>query len=433
MKRDQADSVLVVGSGAREHALVWALARCPSVGDLWAAPGNPGIASVAMCADLPVNDIAAIADWAARHHIGLVVVGPESPLALGLADRLQARSIAVFGASRAAARLEWSKAFAKEFMRRHGIPTASYGVFSDAADALAYAQAAEYPLVVKANGLAAGKGVVVCETPAEANLALHAMLVERVFGAAGERVVIESFLEGEELSVIALVDGERIAVLPVARDYKRLLTGNAGPNTGGMGSFAPVTDLPPGLLGDVRSTILQPAVDGLCKEGNPYRGALYAGLMLTPDGPQVLEFNCRFGDPETQVIVPLFDGDLAALLRDCASGHLDPDAVAVRPGAAVCVVLAAAGYPEQPVAGDPITGIEEAAARGALVFHAGTALKDERLVTNGGRVLSIVGVGCDLAVATATAYEAADAVRFDGAQMRRDIAAGPVREFAHAR
>ena len=419
-------SVLVVGAGAREHALVWALAQSPLVRELWAAPGNPGIASLANVVDLSVTDVAAIADWAAEREIGLVVVGPEAPLALGLADRLRERGIPVFGAGRAAAELEWSKAFAKAFMRRHRIPTAAYAVFDDLPAALDYARDAAYPLVVKADGLAAGKGVVICQTPAAAAAAIRAMLVEGAFGEAGGRVVIESFLAGEELSVIALVDGERIAALPVARDYKRLRDGGAGPNTGGMGSYAPVTNLAPDLLDVVRQTVLQPAVAGLRAEGRPYRGALYAGLMLTPDGPQVLEFNCRFGDPETQVILPLLESDLALLLRDCALGQLDPDVVAARPGAAACVVLAAPGYPEKPRTGDPITGIAEASERGALVFHAGTVLKDGRLVTNGGRVLSVVGTGSDLTEAAELAYHTAKAIRFDGMQMRRDIAGASV-------
>ncbi|MFN8594280.1 MAG: phosphoribosylamine--glycine ligase [Thermomicrobiales bacterium] len=416
-------SVLVVGSGAREHALVWALSRSPSVGDLWAAPGNPGSAELATLVDVPVSDINGLATWAEAHDIGLVVVGPEAPLAQGLADRFHERNIPVFGATRSAAELEWSKSFAKAFMRRHGIPTAAYGVFSDPVTAADYARRATYPLVVKADGLAAGKGVVICSSRDEAEAAIRSMLIERAFGDAGGKVVIEEFLDGEELSVIALVDGERIAMLPLARDYKRLYTGGEGPNTGGMGSFAPVTLPDPTLMSEVQEMILQPVVDGLRAEGRPYRGALYAGLMLTKHGPRVLEFNCRFGDPETQVILPLLEGDLVELLRDCASGQLDPDSVTSRPGAAVCVVLAAAGYPEHPRKGDVIQGIAEAVERGALVFHAGTARRDGELITSGGRVLSVVGLGDDVRAATEQAYCAADAIRFDGMQVRRDIGA----------
>ncbi len=371
--------------------------------EIWAAPGNPGIASLARIVELPVTEIEAIADWSEAQRMGLVVVGPEAPLALGLADLLLARGIPVFGPTRAAAELEWSKAFAKDFMQRHGIPTASFAVFTEISPALDYARTADYPLVIKADGLAAGNGVLICATSAAAEVAIRSLLVDRAFGAAGERIVIESFLEGEELSVIALVDGDRIAVLPPARDYKRLLDGNLGPNTGGMGSFAPVRDLDPDLHHIVRDTILKPTVAGLRVEGRPYRGALYAGLILTRDGPMALEFNCRFGDPETQVILPLLDLDLADLLLSCAQGRLDSDTIATHGGAAVCVVVAAEGYPEHPRSGNVIDGIEDAHQTGALVFQAGTALRDGQLVTNGGRVLSVVGTGADLPQAAACA------------------------------
>jgi phosphoribosylamine---glycine ligase len=415
-------SVLVVGAGAREHVLVWALARSMSVGDVWAAPGNPGIAAMAQTVNLAVMDVEAIADWAQAHEIGLVVVGPEAPLALGLADLLDARGIPVFGPSRVAAELEWSKAFAKDFMRRHGIPTAPYGVFTELEAAVDFIRTAGTPSVVKADGLAAGKGVVICETAAEAEDAVHSVLVDRTFQAAGDRVVIEAFLEGEELSVIAVVDGERIAVLPAARDYKRLRDGDVGPNTGGMGCYAPVNDFDPDLLACVKKCVLGPAVAGLRAEGRTYRGALYAGLMLTSAGPMALEFNCRFGDPETQVILPLLDLDLGELLLSCAKGRLSTERIETRPGATVCVVLAAKGYPERPRAGDPIHGIDDAIQNGALIFHAGTANCDGQLVTNGGRVLSVVGTGADLTAAAACAYTAADMIQFDGMQLRRDIA-----------
>lgn len=416
--------ILVVGSGAREHALVWALSRgtpSPFLTELFAAPGNPGIAKLATIVDIPATDVEAIVNWAASNAVDFVIVGPEAPLALGLADLLTARDIPVFGPSQAAAEIESSKVFAKEFMRRHGIPTAPFAVFSEFDPALAFARQAAYPLVVKADGLAAGKGVRVCATLAEAEDALRAMLVNGAFGAAGGRVVLEEFLAGEELSVIALVDGERIAVLPPARDYKRLRDGNHGPNTGGMGSFAPVPSLDPDLLDRVRETILEPTVAGLGAEGRLYRGALYAGLMLTADGPMALEFNCRFGDPETQALLPLLDLDLADALYACATGELDPDAIVTGPGATACVVLAAAGYPDSPRPGDPISGIAGAEATGALVFHAGTARRNGQLVTSGGRVLSVVGRGDDLPQAAACAYAAVDLIEFAGMQVRRDI------------
>jgi phosphoribosylamine--glycine ligase len=318
--------------------------------------------------------------------------------------------------------LEWSKAFAKDFMYRHGIPTAPYGVFTELAAAVDFIRTAGGPLVVKADGLAAGKGVLICATPAEAEDAVRSVLVDRAFQAAGDRVVIEQFLEGEELSVIAVVDGERFAVLPPARDYKRLRDGDLGPNTGGMGSYAPVSDLHPDVMARVRESVLEPAVAGLRAEGRPYRGALYAGLMLTSEGPMALEFNCRFGDPETQVILPLLDLDLAELLLACAEGRLATGSVATHSGVAVCVVLAAEGYPERPRAGDPIHGIEDALQLGALIFHAGTGERDGWLVTSGGRVLSVVGTGADLAAAAARAYAAADMIQFGGMQLRRDVA-----------
>src|SRR5215213_5351646 len=426
-------SVLVVGAGAREHALVWALARSRSVGEIWAAPGNPGIATVAQTVNLPVTDVDAIADWAKAQDIGLVVVGPEAPLALGLADLLAMRGIPVFGPSRAAAELEWSKAFAKDFMRRHGIPTAPYGVFTELGAAVDFIRTAGAPLVVKADGLAAGKGVLICATNAEAEDAVHSVLVDRAFQAAGDRVVIEAFLEGDELSVIAVVDGERIALLPPARDYKRLRDGDEGPNTGGMGGYAPVHDLDPDVMARVRERVLEPTVAGLRAEGRPYRGALYAGLMLTREGPMALEFNCRFGDPETQVILPLLDLDLAELLLACAEGRLATESLTTLPDVAVCVVLAAEGYPDQSRAGDSIHGIEDARQMGALVFHAGTGERDGRLITNGGRILSVVGTGAVLPAAAERAYAAADMIQCDGMQLRRDIALSLVSHPARAR
>jgi phosphoribosylamine---glycine ligase len=318
--------------------------------------------------------------------------------------------------------LEWSKAFAKDFMRRHGIPTAPYGVFTEIEAAVDFIRTAGGPLVIKADGLAAGKGVLICATQAEAEDAVRSVLVDRAFQAAGDRVVIEQFLEGEELSVIAVVDGERFAVLPPARDYKRLRDGDQGPNTGGMGSYAPVHDLELDVMDRVRERVLEPAVTGLYAEGRPYRGALYAGLMLTREGPMALEFNCRFGDPETQVILPLLDLDLAELLLACAEGRLATASIATLPDVAVCVILAAEGYPERPRAGDPIHGIDVARQSGALVFHAGTGERDGRLVTTGGRVLSVVGTGADLTAAAEHAYAAVDMIHFEGMQARRDVA-----------
>jgi phosphoribosylamine--glycine ligase len=415
-------AVLVVGSGGREHALVWALLGSPSVGAVSAIPGNPGIAALPVrTADIPLTDTERIVAWAVAERIDLVVVGPEAPLAAGLADRLRQAGIAVFGPSRAAAEMEWSKAFAKAFLRDHGIPTAGYAIFDDTESALDHVRETAFPLVVKADGLAAGKGVTVCATLVEAERAIAAAMVDDAFAGAGRRLVIEEFLHGEEASVIALVDGDRIAVLPPARDYKRLGDGDIGPNTGGMGSFAPTPAVDPLLLREIVATIIEPTVAGMRRIGRTYQGALYVGLMLTASGPKVIEFNCRFGDPETQVILPLLEADLGRVLHECAIGSLDTNQVRVRPSAAVCITLAAAGYPERPRAGATIEGIADAEATGALVFHAGTAQRGREIVVAGGRVLSVVGRGDTLDQATARAYAAADRISFEGRQLRRDI------------
>ncbi|HET7092890.1 MAG TPA: phosphoribosylamine--glycine ligase, partial [Thermomicrobiales bacterium] len=392
-----------------------------SAGALFAAPGNPGTDSLAAPVPIGATEVERLADWAGANRIDLAVVGPEAALERGLADLLQSRGIPVFGATRAAAELEWSKAFAKRFCDDLGMPTAAYAVFDEAAAALAHIAAAPLPLVVKLDGLAAGKGVWICQTRDEAEAAVRGALGEGANGAAGARVVIEEFLLGEEASVVALCDGERLAPLPPARDYKRLGDGDRGPNTGGMGAFAPVPEIDDIALADIARTILQPAIDGLRSMGRLYRGALYAGLMLTPAGPKLLEFNCRFGDPETQVMLPLLAGDFAQTLLDCANGRLAPDEVRWRPGAAACVVLAAPGYPARPDTGVAIDGIAAAEAAGATVLHAGTARRDRTLATAGGRVLSVVGEGATLAEARRVAYAGADRIRFPGRQLRRDI------------
>ncbi len=417
--------VLVVGSGGREHALVWAMSQSPSVASVWAAPGNDGMTPLTELVPIAATDVTGIAAWAGEHDIDLVVIGPDAAVAAGLADALDVAGIPAFGPSQAASELEWSKAFAKEFMTRHGIPTASYGTFGDVDEALGFVAQAPLPLVVKADGLAAGKGVIICETREQAADAVRAIMQDRAFGDAGARVVLEEFLTGSELSVFALIDGERYALLPLARDYKRLGDGDVGPNTGGMGSYAAVTDIPGGVLDDIRRCVLEPTIAGMRSEGRPYRGVLYVGFMLTADGPKVLEYNCRFGDPETQVLLPLLDVDVAQLLLQCAKGRLASDRVAVRDAAAVCVVLASAGYPEQPSVGDSIAGIAEAEKRGALVFQAGVRRDGDRLLTNGGRVLSTVGVAKSLSAARDLAYAAAADIRFAGRYLRHDIASTP--------
>lgn len=430
-------SILVIGRGGREHALAWKLAQSPRVGRVWVAPGNGGTAlaggKVANVA-LPETDFAGLIAFARQNGVTLTVVGPEAPLAEGIVDAFQAAGLRCFGPSRAAAQIEASKAFAKDFMARHGIPTARYATFTDFDAALNHLRRVDYPVVIKASGLAAGKGVIVPSTPVEAEAALRQIMVDREFGAAGDQVVIEERLEGQEASVLAFCDGRTVAVMPAAQDHKRVFDGDRGPNTGGMGAYAPAPLVTPALLEEARRTVLQPAVDGLAAEGAPYVGVLYAGLMLTTNRSPftgyrspfaVLEFNCRFGDPETQAILPLLASDLVDVVEACLDGRLGQAAVRWRTGAAATVVAASEGYPGAYPKGREITGVAEAEALpGVAVFHAGTRLtEDGRLLTDGGRVLAVTGVGDDLATALARAYAGIERIRFQGMHYRRDIGA----------
>ncbi len=419
--------ILVVGGGGREHALVWKIAQSPLAEKVFCAPGNPGTARLAENVAISADDVDALVRWAADNRIDFVVVGPEAPLVLGLADRLSEAGIAVFGASAAAARLEGSKAFAKEVMAAAGIPTAAYGAFDALGPALAHARAAGGRVVVKADGLAAGKGVVVCGDIAEAEAALHAILVDRIHGAAGARVVVEERMAGPEASVIALVDGERVLVLPPAQDHKRIFDGDQGPNTGGMGAFCPTPTVDAALLADVERSVLLPTVREMARRGTPFRGALYAGIMLTGDGPRVLEFNARFGDPETQPILMRVQGDVVPALLAAARGDLSATTLRIDPRAAVGVVMAAEGYPGRVTVGDAIEGTEGPFPPDVQVFQAGTRrAPDGRIVTSGGRVLTVCALGADRADAAARAYQAIGRVQFRGAQFRRDIGrAGP--------
>jgi len=419
--------ILVVGGGGREHALVWKISQSPLAEKVFCAPGNPGTARLAENVAIAADEVEALARWAVANQIDFVVVGPEAPLVLGLADRLTDSGIPVFGASAAAAQLEGSKAFAKEIMAAAGIPTASYGAFDALGPALAHARSAGGRVVVKADGLAAGKGVVVCGDIAEAEAALRSILVDRVHGSAGARVVVEELLAGPEASVIALVDGERVRVLPPAQDHKRIFDGDRGPNTGGMGAFSPTPTVDDALLADVERRVLLPTVREMARRGTPFRGALYAGLMLTADGPKVLEFNARFGDPETQPILMRLPGDIVPALLAAARGDLSAVTIEVDPRAAVGVVMAAEGYPGRVTVGDAIDGAEGPFPPGVQVFQAGTRRgPDGRIVTSGGRVLTVCALGSDRADAAARAYEALTRVQFRGAQFRRDIGrAGP--------
>jgi phosphoribosylamine--glycine ligase len=396
--------VLLVGSGGREHALAWALTRSGLLSELHAAPGNPGIAELASCHPVRADDPATLVPLAAELRVDLVVVGPEAPLVAGLADDLRHRGLAVFGPGAAAARIEGSKAFAKDVFEAAGVPTAA---------TLAVARA---PCVVKADGLAAGKGVWVCHTQAELDAGLRAAQ------ALGQPFHVEELLEGEEVSVFALCDGLRALALPAAQDYKRIGDGDEGANTGGMGAYSPVPRLSDADVTELVELAHAPVLKELARRGAPFSGVLFAGLMLTDDGPRVLEFNCRFGDPETQSLLPRLEGDLLAALAACAAGSLGGVSLPVSAQAAVTIVLAGGDYPERGDTGTPIEGIEDAEATGALVFHAGTALHDGRLVTNGGRILNVTALGDSLAEARAAAYDAASRIDFAGVQFRRDIA-----------
>jgi phosphoribosylamine--glycine ligase len=418
--------VLLVGSGGREHALGWKLAQSPLLKALYCAPGNAGTARLraqgAEIVNLPIKaeDKNALVQLALERKVDLVVIGPEAPLAAGLADNLRAKGLAVFGPSQAAAQIESSKVFAKEFMERRGIPTASFAVFRDFDKALSHLREAEHPVVIKASGLAAGKGVVVPENPTQAETALHRIMVEKEFGAAGDEVVLEERLTGPEVSLFGFTDGVSIQSTLPAQDHKQIFDGDRGPNTGGMGAYAPVPICPPAMTEKILRSILQPAVDGLREEGRPFVGVLYGGLIFTKQGPKVIEFNCRFGDPETQAILPLLEGDLLIILMACATGHLGEVDIRWSKGAAACVVLASKGYPGKYPTGLLISGLEETRPD-SFIFHAGTKEQDGRVVTAGGRVLCATGWGENIPQALKSAYAAIEPIRFEGMYFRKDI------------
>ena len=416
-------NVLVVGSGGREHTLTWKLAQSPRVTALLAAPGNPGIAQHARCLPIKEGEIEALVAAALRERVDLTVVGPELPLSLGLADRFRERGLAVFGPSQAAARLESSKAFAKDLMARHGIPTARFRAFTEAGPARAWCRELGVPLVVKADGLAAGKGVIICRNLAEADAAVAQCLDERAFGAAGASVVIEEFMVGEEASFFAITDGDAILPLASAQDHKTVFDGDQGPNTGGMGAYSPAPVMDAGMTERVMAEIVRPTVAAVAKEGAPFAGFLYVGLMITRQGPRVVEFNCRFGDPECQVVIPRLAADLLPLLDAVARGASIPASVPWSPETSVCVVMSSGGYPGSYETGRPIRGVADAEAlSGVRVFHAGTALRDGVLVTAGGRVLGVQALGSDVRAAVDAAYAAVAHIHFEGAHFRRDIA-----------
>lgn len=415
--------ILLIGNGGREHAMAWKLVQSPHVERLYVAPGNGGTATLAKTENIAIaaTDLGALEIFADQAQVDLTIVGPEAPLVAGIVDRFAAAGLRCFGPSRAAAQLEGSKAFSKQFMQRRGIPTARAVLFDDYATASRYLDDLPEPPVIKASGLAAGKGVIVPADHAAAAAALHEILREQRFGAAGATVLLEERLIGPELSVIAVCDGENYQILPPAQDYKRLLDGNQGPNTGGMGAFAPSPLATLALLAEIERTVLTPTLAGMADEGAPYRGILYAGLMLTADGPKVLEYNCRFGDPEAQVILPLLESDLVELILAGLDGDLAQAKPQWREQSAVTVVMVAGGYPDSYASGDVVEHIDAAAAAGCLVFHAGTALQEGRLVTTGGRVLDVTALGDDLAAAAKIAYAGVQQIRFADARYRTDI------------
>jgi phosphoribosylamine--glycine ligase len=423
-ERSADKKVLVIGEGGREHALCWKLAQSPHVARVFCAPGNGGTGAVATNVAIASGDIDALLAFARDAGVDLTVVGPEAPLVAGIVDRFRAAGLRVFGPSAAAARLEGSKAFAKQFMARHHIPTAAYATFTELEEALAYLRAQDAPIVVKASGLAAGKGVIVAQTVAEAEAATRAIMAERAFGDAGAEVVIEEYLLGEECSVLAITDGSHLFTLPAAQDHKAIGEGDTGPNTGGMGAYCPAPILTPSLAARVEDEILRSVVNGMRAEGTPLTGVLYAGLMIVRGEPYVLEFNCRFGDPECQPLMANLDNDLCAVLESAVDGTLDDHRPIGRAGAALTVVIASEGYPGAYPKGREITGIDQAvAASDTLVFHAGTRADGGRMLTSGGRVLGVTGLGPTLAAAQQRAYAACEKIRFAGAYYRRDIGA----------
>lgn len=415
--------VLVIGSGGREHALAWKLAQSARVSEVLCAPGNAGTAAIARNVALPITDHESLAKLALDEGIGLTVVGPDDALAAGIVDLFESRGLRIFGPTKAAARIESSKVFAKDFMQRHGIPTAAFGQFSDSEEAHAFCRASRYPLVIKADGLALGKGVIIAHTPEEAEQTVTSVMEERRFGDAGSRVVIEEFLTGEECSIHAFIDGRRYLLLPGAQDHKPVFDDDKGPNTGGMGTFSPAPILSLEMERRVREEILDRFMAGLAADGIVFRGMLFPGLMITETGPRVLEFNCRFGDPETQVLLTRLETDLVELLEATIEGRLDSLSPVWSDEAAVCVVMASGGYPDSYPRGLPITGLERFDHNQTItVFHAGTGKgEDGSIVTAGGRVLGVTARGADLRAARDAAYSAVEQIRFDNAHYRTDI------------
>lgn len=414
-------NILLVGSGGREHALAWKLFQSSRIAKVYCAPGNAGIAQIAECVPIKADDITSLVNWAVDARIDLVVVGPELPLTLGLVDAVEKAGIKAFGPSKKAAQLEGSKAFSKDLMHKYGVPTARYGVFTNSEEAKNFAREIKGPWVVKADGLAAGKGVLICSTIEETFAAIDQVIVSKAFGSAGDKLVIEEFLEGEELSLMAFCDGTTVVPMASAQDHKRVFSGDLGPNTGGMGAYSPAPLATPELVKEVQEKILIPVVKAMAQEGSMFKGVLYAGLMITAKGPQVLEFNARFGDPETQVVLPRLETDLTDILLAVTEGKLGSLEIAWKPESCVSVVMASGGYPGDYKKGFPISGLDDVPPN-VLVFHSGTDLKAGEIVTNGGRVLAVTALGRDIRQAVYNAYAGVKKIKFDGAHYRDDIA-----------
>jgi phosphoribosylamine--glycine ligase len=416
--------ILVVGSGGREHALAWKIRQSPLVEEVVCAPGNPGMASLARCEAVPAEDIDALARLASAMDADLTVVGPETPMVAGIADLFASRGLPIFAPSRLAAEIEGSKVFAREFMARHGVPSPGHSVCNSAEEALAFVERAPwgFPLVIKADGLAAGKGAIIATDAGEARAAVLGLMADRRLGAAGSRVVMEEFLSGEEVSFLVFADGKRSIPMVLAQDHKRAMDGDEGPNTGGMGAVSPGPRLTRTQHGFIMEEVIARTLDGLAAEGRPFRGVLYAGIMMTPSGPRVLEFNARFGDPETQSILVRMKSDIVPVLDAAARGSLEGLEIAWHDDAAACVVIASERYPEAPLTGHVISGLDDAASvEGVVVFHAGTRAHEGKVVNSGGRVLGVSGRGASLEQALARTYDAVGRIHFDGMQFRRDI------------
>jgi len=413
--------ILLIGSGGREHALGWKLFQSPLVKKIYCAPGNPGLAELGECVDVKASDISSLADFALKNSVDLTVVGPDDCLAAGVVDVFREKGLKIFGPSQKAAQIESSKAFSKDLMRKANIPTAYYAVFDDHKKALDHLNGQKYPLVIKASGLALGKGVIICQNEQQAKAALHSAMVDKVFGDSGNQVIIEEFLEGQEISIHAFCDGEKAALFPASQDHKQVFDGDLGPNTGGMGSFAPVGWVTPEMMAEIESNIVLPVLRSLAEKGTPFQGCLFPGLIRTAQGFRVLEFNARFGDPETQCYMRLLESDLAEILLSCAEGRLRSDQIKWSAQSAACIVAASGGYPGSYPKGFEISGLKEAEEKGAVVFQAGTAVKDGKLTTAGGRVLGVTATGNDLGSSLAMSYQALSKIKFSGMHYRKDI------------